>query len=43
MTPTLIYLSGVATGIILLGVAGLLLVGRCVSGDKANDSEHTDL
>ena len=43
MTTFLIYLSGVATGMILLYVAALILVGRCVSGDKANDSEHSDL
>lgn len=43
MHPFLIYLSGVATGMILLAVAFLILAGRCISGDKANDSEHTDL
>ena len=43
MSPILTYLSGVATGMILLAGALLDLVGRCVSGDKANDSEHSDL
>jgi hypothetical protein len=43
MHPFLIYLSGFATGMIVLVVACLILVGRCVAGDKANDSEHTDL
>ena len=43
MTPFLIFLSGIATAMLLLLLGYVILCAMCVSGDKANDSEHSDL
>jgi hypothetical protein len=44
---TALFFYGFATGaftmLLTVFIAGLILVGRCASGDKASDSEHTDL